>query len=94
MIQQFEGLSTLRFNYVSAEMRYSVVCVSVTVMVLVFTSEVQGFEHLKHKFKLKKLAKLAFAAKLLVPHLIPLPIPLPIIKRNKHKHSYKVSVPA
>lgn len=60
------------------------------VMVLVLTNEARGFEHLKHKFKLKKLAKLAFAARFL-PHLIPLPIPMPIIKRHRHKQTFKVS---
>ncbi|EEC10943.1 hypothetical protein IscW_ISCW007460 [Ixodes scapularis] len=34
--------------------------------------------HLKHKIKLKKLAKLAIVAKVLKPKIIPLPLPIPI----------------
>ncbi|XP_028968071.1 uncharacterized protein LOC114828372 [Galendromus occidentalis] len=62
----------------------------VAVVVFMLACESRGFEHLKHKFKLKKLAKLALAAKVLVPHLIPLPIPFPIIGRHKHKESFKI----
>lgn len=48
--------------------------------------------HIQHKIRLKKLAKLALAAKFITHTIIPIPIPLPIIKRHKHKQEqYKVN---
>ncbi|XP_022697580.1 uncharacterized protein LOC111265294 isoform X2 [Varroa jacobsoni] len=48
--------------------------------------------HIQHKIRLKKLAKLALAAKFITHTIIPIPIPLPIIKRHKHKQEqYKAT---